>query len=214
MENPILFDLDGTLWDSVQYHTDAWKQIFERRGLVPPSDEWLLGRPTSEVTSCLRDLVPGISSSEIRAEKSSLFSSLVRTRKPRLFWQLADFESLGTCIGIVTGASHDTVTTYLNLLGGNPFKIIHTGDDSEVGKPHPRPFLDACARLGLHPSSVTAVEDSENGLTSASAAGCRLVHFDPNFSEKLTACWCSAFGARCVHDSGQLINSRGADPLS
>jgi len=214
MENPILFDLDGTLWDSVQHHTDAWKQIFERRGLVPPSNDWLLGRSTSEVGSYLRDLIPGITLSDIRSEKSSFFSSLIRTRKPRLFWQLADLESLGKCIGIVTGASHETVTMYLNLLGGNPFKIIHTAADSKVGKPHPQPFLDACARLALHPSSVTAVEDSENGVASAFAAGCRPVHFNPELSAKLASCWCSAFGARCVRDLNHLINSRGADLLS
>lgn len=213
MESPILFDLDGTLWDSVRYHDEAWRQIFERRGIIPPSREWLLGRPTHEVVSYLSDFVPGISYPDIRAEKSELFCSLIRMKSPRLYFQMADLRALGSCLGIVTGASLATVNKYLDLLGGDPFQIIHTEADSKAGKPHPQPYLDACARLGLDPSSATVIEDSENGVASAKAAGCRAVHFSPGCSAKLSLCWCAAYGACCVRDVDHLMSARGLDSL-
>jgi HAD superfamily hydrolase (TIGR01509 family) len=48
---------------------------------------------------------------------------------------------------------------------------IVTLDDVIAGKPHPAPYRDGCALLGLHPGRVVAVEDSTAGLRSAQAAG-------------------------------------------
>ena len=50
-----------------------------------------------------------------------------------------------------------------------------TGDEVSHGKPHPEPYLTAAARLGVDPSDCLALEDSPTGVTSAAAAGCRVV---------------------------------------
>jgi beta-phosphoglucomutase-like phosphatase (HAD superfamily) len=46
-------------------------------------------------------------------------------------------------------------------------------DDVANGKPHPEPYTTAVRRIGIEPRCLLAIEDSESGLASASAAGVR-----------------------------------------
>ena len=50
--------------------------------------------------------------------------------------------------------------------------MLVTVDDVARGKPHPDPFLEAAARLGVSPARCLVVEDAPGGLQSARAAGC------------------------------------------
>lgn len=55
------------------------------------------------------------------------------------------------------------------------FKIINSGDNEDVGKPHPALYLGAARRLGIEPVHCLAFEDSFNGAISAKAARMKLV---------------------------------------
>ena len=55
------------------------------------------------------------------------------------------------------------------------FRIINSGDNEEMGKPHPALFLGAARRLGIEPVYCLAFEDSFNGAISAKAARMKLV---------------------------------------
>ena len=55
------------------------------------------------------------------------------------------------------------------------FEVIVTRDDVTAGKPDPAPYLEALARLGVPPDEAVAIEDSANGLASATAAGMRAI---------------------------------------
>ena len=55
------------------------------------------------------------------------------------------------------------------------FSIINSGDNEEVGKPHPALYLGAARRLGIEPVHCLAFEDSFNGAISAKAARMKLV---------------------------------------
>jgi mannitol-1-/sugar-/sorbitol-6-/2-deoxyglucose-6-phosphatase len=55
------------------------------------------------------------------------------------------------------------------------FRIINSGDNEEVGKPHPALYLGAARRLGIEPVHCLAFEDSFNGAISAKAARMKLV---------------------------------------
>jgi beta-phosphoglucomutase-like phosphatase (HAD superfamily) len=73
---------------------------------------------------------------------------------------------------IATSSSRRTVERHLtahNLLGR--FAQIVGHDDYEKGKPAPDPFLKAAERLGVEPHLCLALEDSHNGVRSASSAG-------------------------------------------
>jgi sugar-phosphatase len=55
------------------------------------------------------------------------------------------------------------------------FSVINSGDNEDVGKPHPALFLGAARRLGIEPVHCLAFEDSFNGAISAKAARMKLV---------------------------------------
>jgi HAD superfamily hydrolase (TIGR01509 family) len=92
--------------------------------------------------------------------------------KPGALELLDTLDRLGLPCAIATSSSRRTVDRHLaahNLLGR--FNEIVGHGDYERGKPAPDPFLKAAERLGVEPRSCLALEDSHNGVRSASAAG-------------------------------------------
>ena len=60
-------------------------------------------------------------------------------------------------------------------VGGAAFSTVVAGDDVENTKPHPDPYEAAARTLGHEPADCLALEDSLTGVTSALAAGCRVI---------------------------------------
>jgi len=59
--------------------------------------------------------------------------------------------------------------------GIGPFEVSVAGDEVVHGKPHPEPYLTACARLRVDPREAVVLEDSPAGVASGEAAGCAVV---------------------------------------
>ena len=73
---------------------------------------------------------------------------------------------------IATSSQHQYVHRNLAKHGlTGRFNVIVAHGDCEFGKPHPAPFLTAAHRLNVDPTCCLALEDSFNGVRSASAAG-------------------------------------------
>lgn len=64
------------------------------------------------------------------------------------------------------------------------FEIMVAADDVRQGKPHPEPYLVTVEKLGENPSSCLVIEDSDNGILSAKAAGCMACGITTTFIEK------------------------------
>ncbi len=81
-------------------------------------------------------------------------------------------DQLGLSRAIATSSSHYAVEQSLGPHGLlDRFGAFVTRDVQERSKPHPEPFLKAAAALGVDPADCLALEDSHNGVRSASAAG-------------------------------------------
>ena len=82
-------------------------------------------------------------------------------------------------VGLATGSRRHDVEAALSVLGGgalqNVFSAIVTSSDVDAPKPHPQTYEKAVAIMGIEPSSCWAIEDSPNGIRSASAAGLRVL---------------------------------------
>lgn len=63
----------------------------------------------------------------------------------------------------------------LRTLGAEVFRTTVADGETDRSKPHPDPYLEAAARLGLPPGACLVVEDSPTGIAAAEAAGCRVV---------------------------------------
>ena len=82
------------------------------------------------------------------------------------------FKERGVKIALVTSSGQRTVARYLQMSGlEGVFDAIVTGNQVTHGKPHPECFLTAAKELGISPAHCAVVEDSPNGIKAAHAAG-------------------------------------------
>lgn len=85
---------------------------------------------------------------------------------------LQALQDAGWSVALATSTSRKTTMHHLELSGfTHYFSVIVTGDEIQHGKPNPEIYLTACKKLHSKPEETYAVEDSENGGTSACAAG-------------------------------------------
>ena len=83
-----------------------------------------------------------------------------------------DASAAGIPLAVASNSDSAWVEYVLEQLGLlSRFVAITTIDHVEQGKPHPEPFLAACARVGARPDRAVAFEDSATGVASAVAAG-------------------------------------------
>ena len=95
--------------------------------------------------------------------------------KPGAVELLTHANDMGVSCGLATSTRSSLAEAMLARAGlDRYFSIIVTGDDVRRGKPDPEPYITAAERLGVHPSRCWALEDSANGVRSASAAGCHM----------------------------------------
>ena len=108
-------------------------------------------------------------------------------------------------VGLATGSRRHDVEAALAVLGGgalhNVFSAIVTSSDVDTPKPHPKTYEKAISIMGLEPSSGWAIEDSPNGIRSASAAGLRVIGVRGTNEESLLL---AAGAERVVDDLREL----------
>ena len=185
----LLFDLDGTLIDSMPLHHEAWRAWFHAQGLPFDEDGFFAataGRTNAEI---LADLFPGRDEAErwrLAEDKEARYRELAATRLQLIAGALPLLQQArrqGLKLAICTasppgnievafrrfglGERVDTVTSPADRpFGGGP-------DDRLRGKPHPDIFLQAARRLGAEPARCLVFEDAPLGVEAARRAGMR-----------------------------------------
>ena len=84
------------------------------------------------------------------------------------------------------------------------FDAIVTGNDVKQSKPYPDPYLLASEKLGLSPQECFVLEDSDNGIRSAVAAGCTTIGITSNFPSE----YLISVGAKTTIDSYDELEER------
>jgi HAD superfamily hydrolase (TIGR01509 family) len=87
---------------------------------------------------------------------------------------LAEVAAAGIAHALVTSSQRPFTEAVLASTGMR-FPVMVTGDDVTAHKPDPQPYLLAARLLGVAPGSCVALEDSPNGVASATAAGCLVI---------------------------------------
>ncbi|TXC66550.1 HAD family phosphatase [Piscinibacter aquaticus] len=177
-----LFDLDGTLIDSMPCHHDAWVARHARRGLSVDADAFFAataGRSNDEI---LADLFPAATPAERIAmadEKERLYREAAATRLA-LVAGAAEFVEASRAAGVKLAVC--TASTPENMaLAFSRFPIrewvqtVVSPADGLRGKPHPDLFLEAARRLGLAPERCIVFEDAPLGIEAARRAGMNAV---------------------------------------
>jgi beta-phosphoglucomutase family hydrolase len=177
-----IFDLDGTLVDTMPLHYRAWDQAMRAVGLQAPLDEELFyslgGVPTRQVAELIAAHYGlTIDPHAVFHHKEKLFGDLQKDAK--LIEPVAEIArrmSLTHPIAIASGGPRDVVRRSLELAGLAPlFKVVITPEDVEHGKPAPDMFLLAAKRMGVAAEKCLVFEDAEPGMRAAEAAGMQWV---------------------------------------
>ncbi|MEB8192104.1 sugar phosphatase [Raoultella terrigena] len=173
-----LFDLDGTLVDSLPVVERSWCKWADRFGI--PHDEVLNFIHGKQAITSLRHFLPGRSEEEIQAEFRYLEAVEAQdtdgiTALPGAVALLTQLDSAGIPWAIVTSGSVP-VAHARHRAGGLPdAKIFVTAERVKHGKPAPDAYLLGAELLGLAPQACVVVEDAPAGLLSGLSAGCRTI---------------------------------------
>lgn len=181
MVGALIFDMDGTMIDSMPWHQKSWIAFCERRGLdvdVPDLMRRTTGRTGIE---CMVELFGQIAPEQAQAyvdEKEDIYRELFAPA----FAEIAGFtdflghaQSRGLPVGVGTaGDRHNQAFAYHHLALGRTLPTVG-GDEGLPGKPEPAIFLEVARRLGVAPEHCIVFEDAPLGIEAARRAGMRAV---------------------------------------
>ena len=179
----VLWDLDGTLVNSEEYHWQSWRDALAPEGLSISYDQflasfgmkndpimrmWLGSGYTAERSARIADA----KEADYRrlAERHGL-APLPGARE----WVTA-LKGAGWRQAIATSAPRANAEVMLRALGmAAMFDAVVVAEDVQMGKPDPEVFLTAAARVGVPPAGCIVVEDAAAGIDGARRAGMKSI---------------------------------------
>ncbi|MGH8373516.1 MAG: HAD family hydrolase [Gammaproteobacteria bacterium] len=173
-----LFDLDGTLVDSVYQHVLAWREALERAGIE--LSVWRIHRRIGMsgglfVNALLRETGRSVSAEEalqLRKWHVEAFQRLAGQVRPLPGARelLSYLTEVGVRWAIATSGRIESARPALDVLGVKPEVPVVTRDQVPHAKPDPDLFLEAAARLGVSINDSMVVGDSVWDLLAAKRA--------------------------------------------
>lgn len=175
----LLFDLDGTLIDSMPLHERAWVRWFADMGRDDTADEAFFvataGRTAVEIVT---DLFPGAPPAQVEAmadAREALYRDLARTELQAIAGGLELLRAArarGLKLAIGTAAPPANIAVAFERFGlGTLVDTVASPADGLRGKPHPDIFAAAAQRLGVAAPRCLVFEDAPLGLEAARRAG-------------------------------------------
>ena len=212
MLRALIFDVDGTLAETEELHRRAFNETFAAVGLPWHWDEQLYGAllkvtggkerlrhfvetydppinydPSGDRVEGLDDLVKALHQRKTRRYTALVEAGAVALR-PGVARLLRDARKHGIRLAIATTTSLPNVEALLAAAlgadGATLFEVIGAGDSVANKKPAPDIYFSVLEQLGLAAPDCIAIEDSENGLRAARAAGLPVLITKSRYTDK------------------------------
>lgn len=181
----IIFDLDGVICSTDQYHYLAWKKLADRLGIYFDEKVNQKLRGVSRMESL--EIILGERSGEfsemekmaLAEEKNHIYREYLSSMTPddlseETRMTLETLRSRGYLLGI--GSSSKNTKQILSQLGlGDFFDAIADGTQITYSKPDPEVFLLAAEKLGVEPEEALVIEDADSGIQAAYAGAFRAI---------------------------------------
>lgn len=206
----VLFDVDGTLLDSVDIHAEAWRLTLQEFGFDIPFEKLRsqIGKGGDQLMPAVlpREVVEQ-RGKEIESRRGELFKARFMDRVrpfPCVREMFERLRSAGLKLALASSAKGDELEYYVELLSIKD--LIHAGttsDDAQRSKPHPDIFQAAMREIDCpDPSRVFVVGDSPYDAEAALKAGCRVIGF-----------LCGGFPAQSLMEAGAEALFRDPEDL-
>ena len=179
----LIFDMDGTMIDSMPYHARSWVAFAEHHGIEIDVEE-LLRRTTGRTgAECMETLFGRVMEAQACQELIHHKEQLYRDLFAPHFAEVAGFKTFcghamarGLKVGVGTaGDKHNIAFAFSHLKMETPPHAVVGGDEGLPGKPEPAIFLEAARRIGIPPAACVVFEDAPFGIEAARRAGMRAV---------------------------------------
>ncbi len=180
----LLIDMDGLLLDTERLSEKCWKDAEASTGFRMPEGFYysLIGQSMRCIEKRLHEVMdPACDVSGFMREAGRIYTGALAggevpvKEHARDFLEYLEKQAIPRCLATSTGRDLCRIKLERSRLSGYlPLRVC--GDEIAHGKPAPDIYLEAASRLGQPSTRLLVLEDSENGLRSALAAGCPTAH--------------------------------------
>jgi HAD superfamily hydrolase (TIGR01509 family) len=174
----VLFDFDGTLWDSETAVFCAFRELFADHGQELTLSTWSAAIGTVgglDPYSSLDELVDGLDVGQVRERTEGRIRDAAREvpLRPGVDAFLRQLDQAGVRRALVSSDRSEWLVTHLERLGWPDGWAAMVCADGDAARAKPSPYLydAALGVLGVQASQAFAIEDSPNGIRAAKAAG-------------------------------------------
>jgi sugar-phosphatase len=178
MIEAVIFDMDGVLLDSEPYWQEAEIEVFASVGINLSREQCIetTGLPVNDVVLYRYKQKPWTHKSLEQISDEILTGVELRVGKQAVLLDgvldLLEFlKNRRISAALASSSSMRLINTVLKKFSlENTFRVVHSAEREEYGKPHPAVFLTTAAYLKITPAHCLVIEDSFNGLLAAKSA--------------------------------------------
>lgn len=181
----VIFDMDGVLVDSQPYHFKADIDTMAEYGVIKDQKfyESFAGTLTADRMRTLKEMFGlDVPVEEMTIKRENMILDIMGKEDIKPVSGIPEFlrsiKEKGLTTAVASSSDYKLINLILDRLKiAQYFDSVTSGSDVKRGKPSPDVFLLAAERIGIEPAECLVVEDSENGVKAAKAAGMKVLGY-------------------------------------